>query len=157
RESYTLYPGSQLLTGPRYALVRSEIRRTRPLRAQEPTGPFRAMVTLGEDDPHGLSIALATQLLSISRIDRVCLVVRPHHRKAEEAQKFADSHPDQVELAREPAEIAARLPRCHFALTSGCSWSLELACVGIPQLVVVQSEAHWPTAQRLEEEGAATC
>ena len=72
-------------------------------------------------------------------------------------QKLAEEYPDQVELAREPAEIAARLPRCHFALTSGCSWSLELACVGIPQLVVVQAEAHWPTAQRLEEEGAATC
>src|SRR5262249_31801658 len=43
RESYSLYPGSQLLTGARYALVRSEIRRTRPLRAQEPTGPYRAM------------------------------------------------------------------------------------------------------------------
>ena len=35
--------------------------------------------------------------------------------------------------------------------------SLELACVGVPQLLIVQNEAHWPTAQRLEEEGAATC
>src|SRR5262249_54313573 len=139
------------------ALVRSEIRRTRPLRAQEPTGPYRAMISLGEDDPSGLTIPLATQLLAISRLDRVCLVVRPNHPQAEQAQQLAEAHPDQAELAREPAEMAARLQRCHFALTSGCSWSLELACVGIPQLVVVQSEAHWPTAQRLEEEGAATC
>ena len=35
-------------------------------------------------------------------------------------------------------------------------WSLELACVGMPQLLIVQNEAHWPTAQRLEEEGCAS-
>jgi spore coat polysaccharide biosynthesis predicted glycosyltransferase SpsG len=29
--------------------------------------------------------------------------------------------------------------------------------VGVPQLLIVQSEAHWPTARRLEEEGSATC
>ncbi len=64
---------------------------------------------------------------------------------------------DVLELALEPAEIAARIVRCHFAITTGSSWSLELACVGVPQLLVVQSEAHWPTAQRLEDEGCATC
>ena len=42
-------------------------------------------------------------------------------------------------------------------MTSGGTLSLELACVGIPQLVIVQAETHWPTAQRLEDEGAAVC
>jgi spore coat polysaccharide biosynthesis predicted glycosyltransferase SpsG len=27
----------------------------------------------------------------------------------------------------------------------------------VPQILIVQAETHWPTAQRLEEEGAATC
>src|SRR5207248_10864494 len=54
-------------------------------------------------------------------------------------------------------EVSARLTRCHFAVTAGNGWSLELACVGIPQLLIVQDERHWPTAQRLEEEGAAVC
>src|SRR5262249_23127228 len=57
----------------------------------------------------------------------------------------------------EGGEVPLRISRCHLAITAGNSWSLELACVGIPQLVVVQSEVHWPTAQRLEDEGAATC
>ena len=42
-------------------------------------------------------------------------------------------------------------------MSTGAALSLELACVGVPQLLIVQNEAHWPTAQRLEEEGAATC
>ena len=36
REAYTFELGTQLLLGARYALVRSEIRRMRPVRAQEP-------------------------------------------------------------------------------------------------------------------------
>jgi spore coat polysaccharide biosynthesis predicted glycosyltransferase SpsG len=36
KENYEFLPGTQLLLGPRYALVRSDIRRQRPNRSQEP-------------------------------------------------------------------------------------------------------------------------
>jgi spore coat polysaccharide biosynthesis predicted glycosyltransferase SpsG len=62
-----------------------------------------------------------------------------------------------VEVATEPAELTPRIARCHFAITRGDSWSLELACVGVPQLVIIETELHAPTARRLEEEGAALC
>src|SRR5436190_1620824 len=68
REGYEFDPGSQLLLGSRYALVRPELRRQRPGRSQEPaplaqvggkptTGQmFRALVALGEDDPHNRTL-----------------------------------------------------------------------------------------------------
>src|SRR5262249_56872482 len=71
--------------------------------------------------------------------------------------ELASSYAERVTVATETSEVPARIARCHFAIASGSSWSLELACVGVPQLLIVQSEVHWPTAQRLEEEGAATC
>src|SRR5262249_6990240 len=83
--------------------------------------------------------------------------VRPQHQELAGLQALAASCPDRLEIASEPAEVTARVARCHFALTAGNTWSLELACVGVPQLSIVQCEAHWPTAQRLEEEGAAVC
>jgi spore coat polysaccharide biosynthesis predicted glycosyltransferase SpsG len=55
RESYEYERGTQLLLGARYALVRPEIRRQRPTRSQEPAQPFRAVVALGDDDPHNQS------------------------------------------------------------------------------------------------------
>ena len=168
REAYEFFPGTQLLLGARYALVRPEVRRIRPTRAQEPpplsppngkstVGQYRALLALGEDDPHGQTQELARLLLNIPRVARVDVVVRTHHPDLEKLQALAAEHPDRLELALEPAEITARIVRCHFALTSGSGWSLELACVGVPQLLILQSEAHWPTAQRLEEEGCATC
>ncbi len=168
KESYEFKPGCQLLLGQRYALVRSEVRRTRPGRSQEPppicapgnkagTGQFRALLALMEDDPHRHTIEMAKLLMNVPRLAKVDIVVRRQHPDLEAIQELAAAHPDRLEVALEPAEIAARITRCHFAVTPGNGWSMELACVGVPQLLIVQSEAHWPTAQRLEEEGCATC
>jgi spore coat polysaccharide biosynthesis predicted glycosyltransferase SpsG len=157
KESFEFHRGTQLLVGARYALVRPEVRRARPLRAQEPPQPFRVMVALGDEDPHGQTMELTKLLMNCPRVGRVDAVVRPHHQALAEFQKMAESHPGRFEVATEPGEVTSRLARCHLGVTAGNSWSLELACVGVPQLIIVQNEAHWPTAQRLEEEGAALC
>jgi len=157
REGYTFRRGTQLLLGGRYALVRPEIRRVRPLRAQEPAQPFRALVALGDDDLNNQSGELARSLLNCPRVGRVDVLVRPYHPALEALKEMAAGCPDRLDVVSEPGDVPLRVSRCHLAVTAGNSWSLELACVGVPQLVVVQSEAHWPTAQRLEEEGAATC
>lgn len=161
REAYEFIPGTQLLLGARYALIRSEIRRVRPIRAQEPAQPsattFRAMIALGDDDPNHQTIKLAQQLLAISKLEKIDIVIKPQHPDLVQIQELVASVPGRLELAIEPSEITARIARCHFAITSGSSWAVEFACVGIPQLIIVQQETHWPTAQRLEEEGAAQC
>lgn len=157
RESFEHTDGTQLLLGLRYALVRPEIRRIRPLRSQEPAQPFRVLVALGDDDPHGQSAELAKLLLASPKVARVDIAARIHHPDLADLHALAEAHKDRLEIASEVSEVAARITRCHFALTAGNGWSLELACVGIPQLVIVQDERHWPTAQRLEEEGAAMC
>lgn len=157
RDGYEFLGDAQLLLGARYALVRPEIRRVRPIRSQEPAQPFRALIALGEDDPHFQTGELVKLLMAVSRLERIDLIVRPQHPQLAALQELVAAHPDRLELATEMTDIPSRLARCHFALTSGSGWSLELACVGVPQLLVVQSEAHWPTAQRLEDEGAAIC
>ncbi len=157
RDSYEFARGTQILLGARYAVVRPEVRRQRPIRAQEPVQPFRALVALGDDDPQNQSGELAKQLLNCPKVGRVDVAVRPWHPQLAELQRLAEACPDRLEVASEPAEYPARIARCHFAVTAGNAWSLELACVGVPQLLVVQAEVHWPTAQRLEEEGAASC
>jgi spore coat polysaccharide biosynthesis predicted glycosyltransferase SpsG len=168
KEGYEFQPGTQVLLGQRYALVRPEVRRVRPLRAQEPPpmtpppgkgggGQYRVLVSLGEDDPNLQTLELVRLLLNVPKVARVDAAVRSHHPELEKLQALAAAQPDRLEVAVEPAEVTARIVRCHFAVTSGSGWSLELACVGVPQLLIVQAEAYWPTAQRLEEEGCATC
>jgi spore coat polysaccharide biosynthesis predicted glycosyltransferase SpsG len=168
KETYEFYPGTQILMGARCAMVRSEVRKCRAIRSQEPvkqqatngkavTGQYRVLISLGEDDPHEQSQALAKLMLSMPKIGKVDVAVRPHHPGVEQLRALAEQNAERLEIAVEPAEVAARIVRCHFAVTGGSGWSLELASVGVPQLMILQSEAYWPTAQRLEEEGCATC
>jgi spore coat polysaccharide biosynthesis predicted glycosyltransferase SpsG len=157
REAYEVRRGSQVLLGARFAIVRPEIRRIRPIRAQEPQQPFRALVALGDDDLACQAGDLAKYLLNCPRVGRVDVLVRPYHPKLTDLQALAASNPERLDVVCEPSEVPLRVSRCHMAVTAGNNWSLELACVGVPQLIVVQSEVHWPTAHRLEEEGAATC
>lgn len=168
REVYEFSDDTQILIGHRYALVRPEIRRLRPQRSQEPqpinqnngkvgAGAFRAMLALGEDDPNNRVMELTQILLNTPKIGKVDIVVRHHHPALDEIRALVETNPERLELAVEPAEVAARVVRCHFAITNGSGWSQELSCVGMPQLLIVQAETHWPSAQRLEEEGCATC
>jgi spore coat polysaccharide biosynthesis predicted glycosyltransferase SpsG len=95
-------------------------------------------------------------LRPISKLERIDIIMRPEHPGLATVQEQAAAHGERVKVLTETPEIASRLIRCHFAVTSGSGYALELACIGVPQLMVVQTEAYWPTAQRLEEEGAAT-
>jgi spore coat polysaccharide biosynthesis predicted glycosyltransferase SpsG len=157
RDDYDVLPGTQILLGRRYAFVRPEIRRVRQVRAQEPPTPFRALVALADDDFEGITARIAKLLLPISRLEHIDLVARANSPAIDELKNFAASHPGRVDLAVEPAEVPTRVARCHLAITRGDAWSLELACVGIPQLVAFYGEAHEPTARKLEDEGVAVC
>ena len=167
RESYEHDEDAQLLLGRRYAMVRPEIRRQRPTRSQEPpplaaqngttiSSQFRVLVALGEDDPNLMTMELAKLIVNAPRVGKVDIIVRREHPQLEDLRALVETQKEVMTLALEPAEIANRITRCHFALTAGSGWSLELASVCVPQLLLLQNEMHWPNAQRLEEEGAAT-
>jgi spore coat polysaccharide biosynthesis predicted glycosyltransferase SpsG len=156
RDKYQLERGTQLLRGGRYPLIRPQIRRLRPLRAQEPPMPFRALVALGEDDPDNVTLTIAERLVGFEAISRLDLFARPYSRHLDALREFAGKHEGRVGIATEVPELAARVSRCHFAITAGDGFALELACVGVPQLMTTLFDRHAANARRLDEEGVAT-
>jgi spore coat polysaccharide biosynthesis predicted glycosyltransferase SpsG len=148
--------GTQLLLGRKYAIVRSVFRRQRALRSGDPQGSFRGIVALGEDDFAGQALPRTQELLAASRVDKLTVLVRSHHPQLGELKKVAEKNKGRLEVLTEPSELGTRLPRAHFALTSGDGLSLEMACVGVPQLVISQNPRHAPNARKLDEDGAAT-
>jgi spore coat polysaccharide biosynthesis predicted glycosyltransferase SpsG len=154
--AYELSRGTQLLCGSRYALVRPEVRRIRPIRAAEPPQPFRVIVALGDDDFQGQAVQLGKHLVNCPKVARVDVLVRPYHPELEELKSLAEKNKEVFGIATEPSEFPVRMSRSHLAITAGNAWSLELACVGIPQLMIVQAEKDMANAQELDESGAAT-
>lgn len=154
--SYSYEENVQLLLGERYALVRSELRRARPLRAQEPQSAFRIMVALGDHDPGRQTLNVVKTLLSCNRLAKIDVAVRSWHPDLKAIEELAAEHGDRISIAMESNEVGHRLIRCHLAITCADAWSLEFATVGVPQLILVQDETLWPCARRLEEEGVCT-
>src|SRR5262249_8369663 len=95
--------------------------------------------------------------LPVSRLERIDLVARANSPALTSVQDLVAGHSERLDLAVESSEVTSRVARCHFAITRGDAWSLELACVGVPQLIVIQPDDHGPTARRLEDEGVALC
>lgn len=153
---YEVCPGTQVLCGRRYPLVRPEIRRVRPIRAQEPPEPIRVLVGFG-DDPHNQTERIAKLLLQGTKVPHIDILARTWHPQLEAWRALAAESSGRISVSTETSEIAGRVSRCHFALCDGNSWALEFACVGVPTILLVQDQAHFTTAQRLEEEGAAIC
>jgi spore coat polysaccharide biosynthesis predicted glycosyltransferase SpsG len=156
RKAYRVEPGTQLLLGHRYALCRGVFRRQRTIRATEPQQPFRALVAMGDDDLAGAALSRTQHLLQMEKVAKVSVAVRSHHPNYEELKEFAAESEGRVEVVTENKELMTRLVRAHFALTSGDGWSLELCVVGIPQLILSQTNRHAMSAKRMDEEGIAT-
>lgn len=156
RKAYRYDAGAQLLLGRKFALCRGLFRRQRTIRATEQPGPFRALVALGDDDFADQTLARTQQLLAIERVEKVSIICRTHHARYHELQDFADEVGNRVEVVTEAKEIMTRLVRGHFALTSGDTWSFEMACVGVPQLLLPDSPRHAANAKRMDDEGLAT-
>lgn len=151
---YDVCPGSQVLAGPRYTIVRPGIRRIRQIRGQEPPEPLRCVVSLG-DDPNNWTSRVVKALLPLKTLSRIDVLARMGHPKLKQWEDLAEEHKGRVTVSIETQDQSRRISRCHFAIAEADTGSLELACVGVPMLIMVQNEVYWPTAQRLEEEGAA--
>ncbi len=156
RKSYKFDRGTQLCIGRRYAIVRTVFRRQRPIRALDPVAPFRGIIAFGDDDFAEQSLVRAQELLGNTRIDKITVAVRSQNPQLAELRELAENHKGRMEVLTEPSELNTRLPRAHFALTSGDSWSLEMACVGVPQFIISQTQRHKPNAKLLDDHGAGT-
>lgn len=152
---YDVCPGAQVLAGPRYAIIRPGVRRVRLVRGQEPQPPLRAVVGFG-DDPHNWTARIVRLLLKLPELSRVDILARAVHPNFPEWAELAEEHKARVSISVETSDQAKRISRCHLAVGEANSWALEMACVGVPLVAIVQDQTYWRTAQRLEEEGAAT-
>jgi spore coat polysaccharide biosynthesis predicted glycosyltransferase SpsG len=155
-KEYKWEPGAQFLLGRKYAIVRSVFRRQRALRSGEPQGGHRGIIAFGEDDFAGQSVQRAQELLAASRVEKLSVLARSHHPQLNDLRKLAEKNRGRLEVLTEPSELGTRLPRAHFALTCGDGLSLEMACVGVPQLVITQNARHVASAKKMDEDGAAT-
>jgi UDP-2,4-diacetamido-2,4,6-trideoxy-beta-L-altropyranose hydrolase len=146
---------TRLLLGPQYALLRPEFAERRPLRARSPRRQAeRLLIMLGGADPHNISQRLLKTLPQLGGAPlKTVLVVGPAnpHREALAALAPAPG----IEVAVDPPDLAGLMLDADLAITTGSTSFWELACLGVPALIIVIADNQRAVARAAENAGAA--
>lgn len=153
--AYPARPEIRCLLGPRYALIRREIRAWKDTREQGPHSPFRILVTLGGSDPdnHTLEIISALEKLPEDSIS-VRIIIggsNPHVSKISEHIKSSGR---QMTVLHDIRDMGEQYAWADIAITSAGSTTSELAYFGVPMVAVVIADNQERVAASLSEKKA---
>jgi UDP-2,4-diacetamido-2,4,6-trideoxy-beta-L-altropyranose hydrolase len=149
REAHT-----ELLLGPRYALLRREFWAARDLSPQRQRGPAsNVLVTLGGSDPDNVTLRVVRALCRVAIPDLTATVVigaaSPHRGAVEEAA----SRLANVEVLCDVADMAGLMARTDVAVAAGGTTTWERARMGLPSLVVVLADNQQALAEASQTAG----
>lgn len=153
-DDYDVYPGVQVVAGNKYAMIRAEFRRARNVRATEPSGPPRVLLSLGGGAVARETAMYAKALLSTNKIARVDAVIGSSNEGKEELDELLARHGEQLTVSQDVRDLGIRMTKAHLLVTGGGNTCLEAACVGVPMIVVARRPDQEANAARLEEAGA---
>lgn len=148
-----LYPGAsgcRLLLGPRFALLRPEFVAARRRPSSERASVPSVLVTLGGGETSEMARVVVEGLSRLGEEIAVVLVLGPG---AADARRLDGSAPARLRVVRDPADMAAVMRGCDLAICGGGATCLELACVGVPALVIVMADNQRRNAEGLAAAG----
>lgn len=143
---------TELLLGPRYALLRREFWDA-PVARSVPDVGRRVLVTLGGSDPDNVTLRVVRALAHVRVPDLQAVVVigaANHHRDTIESAARSRCN---VEVRCDVADMAALMARADVAVAAGGTSTWERARIGLPSLVVVLADNQRPLAEASEAAG----
>ncbi len=145
-----------LLLGSRYALIRREFLGQRTNRRRFREKGYRVLVTLGGADPLGLSPAAIRALGKLAPAELEVRVVvgpaNPNGNRCREEMRAASLRGEVISAAENMAE---HMVWADVAVAAAGSTCWEMACLGLPAILVVTADNQAPIAASLHEAGIA--
>ncbi|CAN5355269.1 UDP-2,4-diacetamido-2,4,6-trideoxy-beta-L-altropyranose hydrolase [soil metagenome] len=153
----SLESGAKLLLGPRFALLAPEFRalHERPPRTVEMS--CNVLVTFGGADRRDLTSRTVTALSRMEVAPRRLVVVvgSLYSRLAELEAMLAEHDELNTELQVATERMPELMGEADLAVTSGGLTAWELACAGVPNVIVSSSERERLTGVHLDRQGLA--
>ena len=154
RLEYDCNPDAALLLGPKYALLRREFSVWRSRLHTVPETARKILVTMGGGDLDNVTLKVIRGLrqLEIARLE-IRVVAGPANPHINELREAADTFPGRIELLTYVSDMAPLMAWADLAVTGAGSTCWELACVGLPAVVLVIAENQRPIAEELGAAG----
>lgn len=146
-------PGSRVLVGPAFALLRPEFEQQRALVTPRTTAVSRVFVFFGGADVHRLSertlIALSSPPLLGLTVD---LVIGDDEPLRLAVERLA-ARRGRTQLFGPRPHLADLMARADLAVGAGGATTWERMCVGLPSLVITTAANQEPITRQLERDG----
>lgn len=149
REPYT-----QLLLGPRFALLRREFWDWQGWQRQTPEIARKILVTLGGADPDNMTLKVIQALQQVQIDDlQVVAVVGASNPHIEVLKEAAQNSRHSTRLEHNVTNMPELMAWADSAISGGGSTCWELAFMGLPTLVMVLAENQRAIVETLDQKG----
>ncbi len=147
---------TELLLGPRYALLRKEFWPWRESRCTPQPEANRVLVTFGGADPENCTEMVVKALGRFNREDlRSTVVIGGSNPNESSVAAAAERTDAAVNLRLDVSNMASLMAEHDLAVSAGGSTCWELAFMGVPNIIFELAENQKGIAEGLENLGAA--
>lgn len=151
RYDHFLKTSAKTLLGPKYALLRNEIREKRK-NLERSFGPLKSLfISMGGVDPGGTTLKVLRAIPSLDKYETVQVVTTSANPHLAELKKFALSH-DNVQLHIDSPHYFSLMKDADLAIAAGGSSTWERLCLGLPTIQLVLFDNQLELTQQLHAE-----
>jgi UDP-2,4-diacetamido-2,4,6-trideoxy-beta-L-altropyranose hydrolase len=143
------------LLGPRFALVRRVYRDARPKTPRAICEARRVMVFMGGGDPGDATGKVVEALNAVPGALDIDIVVGAAYPHYEQLLRSTRGGPHRARVLRDLPDLAEPMSHADVAVSAGGSVSWELACMGVPMLLLPVADNQLGSARSLHDMGAA--
>ncbi|MBI4833597.1 MAG: UDP-2,4-diacetamido-2,4,6-trideoxy-beta-L-altropyranose hydrolase [Planctomycetes bacterium] len=156
REKYKgkIEPYTKLLLGTRYALLRKEFRQ-RVTKERKFNKVHNVLVTLGGADPDN-QVLKTVKALGVSEINfKITVVVGISYRYLKALKRFVAKAKKSIRIVRNINNMAKLMSQADIAISAGGTTCWELACAGLPNIIIVIADNQKEIADKLDKAGVS--
>ena len=149
---YACDADTTLLLGTRYALLRPEFQEWRDWQRHIPLVARKALITMGGADPDNVTLKVieALRLLDLPEL-QARIVVGPANPHSDTLRPKIDASSDRVQLLKAVSDMPELMSWADVAISAGGSTCWELACMGLPSIVLTLADNQEAVARALGE------
>lgn len=148
---YEVLPGTVLLVGAQYAILRKEFRAASVRRIQDPA--TRILITIGGSDPANLTPRLVDLVLAKRADLQLDVVVGPFFHQADPITEGAANKRGQIRVHYNPGDMRSLMVQADIAITGGGQTTYELAATGTPALAILTAHNQQQNLKALDSLG----
>ena len=143
---------------PEYLVVRPEFLQTRKQKKGVPAQKgMSVLLAQGGSDTFGMTPRILKALLPLPKQVRLKVLLGPGYRHEAELERVLSRAKRPVEVSRSVTRMPSFLEKVDVAVTGAGVFLYELACLGIPSLVVTGEKRELETAKRCAWFGFTRC